>query len=44
MLEGRCKGMVLRRAENVYPGLCAPSLHIAGVELALLGGRSGRGR
>ncbi|MEV6120229.1 class I adenylate-forming enzyme family protein [Streptomyces sp. NPDC052077] len=38
VLEGRLKDMVLRRAENVYPGLYEPSLHVAGVELALLVG------
>ncbi|MEU9981882.1 class I adenylate-forming enzyme family protein [Streptomyces sp. NPDC050856] len=38
VLEGRCKDMVLRRAENVYPGLYEPALHVPGVELALLVG------
>ncbi|GAA3083168.1 hypothetical protein GCM10020000_81580 [Streptomyces olivoverticillatus] len=38
VLEGRCKDMVLRRAENIYPGLYEPSLHVPGVELALLVG------
>ncbi|MFF8278477.1 class I adenylate-forming enzyme family protein [Streptomyces lateritius] len=38
VLEGRCKDMVLRRAENIYPGLYEPALHVAGVELALLVG------
>ncbi|MEU5099396.1 class I adenylate-forming enzyme family protein [Streptomyces sp. NPDC020996] len=38
VLEGRCKDMVLRRAENIYPGLYEPSLHIPGVESALLVG------
>ncbi len=30
--------MVLRRAENIYPGLYEPSLHVPGVDLALLVG------
>ncbi|SNY60427.1 AMP-binding protein [Paractinoplanes atraurantiacus] len=38
VLGGRAKDMILRRAENIYPGLYEPSLHIAGVELALLVG------
>ncbi|WP_308315801.1 class I adenylate-forming enzyme family protein [Streptomyces sp. CC228A] len=38
VLEGRCKDMVLRRAENIYPGLYEPSLHVPGVDLALLVG------
>ncbi|MEU9375847.1 class I adenylate-forming enzyme family protein [Streptomyces sp. NPDC048255] len=38
VLEGRCKDMVLRRAENIYPGLYEPALHVPGVELALLVG------
>ncbi|MFJ5195278.1 AMP-binding protein [Streptomyces sp. NPDC088394] len=38
VLEGRHKDMVLRRAENVYPGLYEPSLHVPGVELAVLVG------
>jgi olefin beta-lactone synthetase len=38
VLEGRCKEMVLRRAENIYPGLYEPSLHVPGVALALLVG------
>ncbi|MCC3780019.1 class I adenylate-forming enzyme family protein, partial [Streptomyces sp. UNOB3_S3] len=38
VLEGRCKDMVLRGAENIYPGLYEPALHIPGVELALLVG------
>ncbi|WP_324788367.1 class I adenylate-forming enzyme family protein [Streptomyces sp. H51] len=38
VLEGRCKDMVLRRAENIYPGLYEPTLHIPGVESALLVG------
>ncbi|MGW7201155.1 class I adenylate-forming enzyme family protein [Streptomyces chryseus] len=38
VLEGRCKDMVLRGAENIYPGLYEPALHLPGVELALLVG------
>jgi acyl-CoA synthetase (AMP-forming)/AMP-acid ligase II len=38
VLGGRLKDMILRRAENIYPGLYEPSLHIPGVELALLVG------
>ncbi|MFJ1707775.1 class I adenylate-forming enzyme family protein [Kitasatospora sp. NPDC088346] len=38
VLAGRCKDMVLRRAENVYPGLYEPSLHLPGVDLAVLVG------
>ncbi|MFI1018755.1 AMP-binding protein [Streptomyces sp. NPDC020965] len=38
VLEGRCKDMVLRGAENIYPGLYEPSLHVPGVELAVLVG------
>ncbi|CAM5615443.1 fatty-acyl-CoA synthase [Streptomyces avidinii] len=38
VLEGRAKDMVLRRAENIYPGLYEPSLHVRGVELGLLVG------
>ncbi|WP_431679730.1 class I adenylate-forming enzyme family protein [Kitasatospora sp. KL5] len=38
VLAGRCKDMVLRRAENIYPGLYEPSLHLPDVELALLVG------
>ncbi|MER7112607.1 class I adenylate-forming enzyme family protein [Streptomyces sp. NPDC000229] len=38
VLEGRHKDMVLRHAENIYPGLYEPALHIPGVELALLVG------
>ncbi len=38
MLGGRLKDMVLRRAENIYPGLYEPSLHLPGVELAVLVG------
>ena len=38
VLEGRCKDMVLRAAENIYPGLYEPALQVSGVELALLVG------
>lgn len=38
VLAGRCKDMVLRQAENIYPGLYEPSLEVPGVELALLVG------
>ncbi|MFE5808345.1 AMP-binding protein [Streptomyces sp. NPDC056491] len=38
VLEGRSKDMVLRRAENIYPGLYEPALHVPGVELAVLVG------
>ncbi|MEV8335580.1 class I adenylate-forming enzyme family protein [Streptomyces niveus] len=38
VLEGRCKDMILRGAENIYPGLYEPALHVPGVELALLVG------
>ncbi|MFE6667282.1 class I adenylate-forming enzyme family protein [Streptomyces sp. NPDC057697] len=38
VLEGRSKDMVLRHAENIYPGLYEPSLHVPGVELAVLVG------
>jgi acyl-CoA synthetase (AMP-forming)/AMP-acid ligase II len=38
VLAGRCKDMVLRQAQNIYPGLYEPALHIPGVELALLVG------
>ncbi|MEU8031861.1 class I adenylate-forming enzyme family protein [Streptomyces sp. NPDC049099] len=38
VLQGRLKDMVLRRAENIYPGLYEPALHVPGVELALLVG------
>ena len=31
MLAGRCKDMILRGAENIYPGLYEPSLHVPGV-------------
>lgn len=38
VLEGRTKDMVLRGAENIYPGLYEPALHVPGVELAVLVG------
>ncbi|MEV4756571.1 class I adenylate-forming enzyme family protein [Micromonospora sp. NPDC049559] len=38
VLGGRCKDMVLRGAENIYPGLYEPALHVPGVELAVLVG------
>ncbi|MEU0602167.1 class I adenylate-forming enzyme family protein [Streptomyces sp. NPDC006393] len=38
VLKGRLKDMVLRHAENIYPGLYEPALHVPGVELALLVG------
>jgi len=38
VLEGRLKDMVLRRAENIYPGLHEPALHVPGVALAVLVG------
>jgi acyl-CoA synthetase (AMP-forming)/AMP-acid ligase II len=38
VLAGRAKDMILRRAENIYPGLYEPALHVPGVELALLVG------
>ncbi|MEU8922389.1 class I adenylate-forming enzyme family protein [Kitasatospora sp. NPDC048545] len=38
VLGGRLKDMVLRRAENIYPGLYEPALHLPGVELAVLVG------
>ncbi|MEV4638842.1 class I adenylate-forming enzyme family protein [Actinoplanes sp. NPDC049548] len=38
VLGGRCKDMILRGAENIYPGLYEPALHVAGVELAVLVG------
>ncbi|MFD8821433.1 AMP-binding protein, partial [Streptomyces sp. NPDC059605] len=38
VLEGRRKDMILRCAENIYPGLYEPALHVPGVELALLVG------
>ncbi|GAA1961909.1 class I adenylate-forming enzyme family protein [Kitasatospora viridis] len=38
VLAGRLKDMVLRRAENIYPGLYEPALHLPEVELAVLVG------
>jgi acyl-CoA synthetase (AMP-forming)/AMP-acid ligase II len=38
ILAGRAKDMILRRAENIYPGLYEPSLHVPGVSLAVLVG------
>jgi acyl-CoA synthetase (AMP-forming)/AMP-acid ligase II len=38
VLFGRRKDMILRGAENVYPGLYEPALHLPGVSLALLVG------
>ncbi|MBL1087424.1 acyl--CoA ligase [Streptomyces actinomycinicus] len=38
VLAGRAKDMVLRQAENIYPGLYEPALHVPGVEVALLVG------
>ncbi len=38
VMHGRAKDMVLRRAENIYPGLYEPALHVAGVRLAVLVG------
>jgi acyl-CoA synthetase (AMP-forming)/AMP-acid ligase II len=38
VLAGRCKDMILRGAENIYPGLYEPALHVPGVNLALLVG------
>lgn len=38
VLGGRCKDMILRGAENIYPGLYEPALHLPGVELAVLVG------
>jgi acyl-CoA synthetase (AMP-forming)/AMP-acid ligase II len=38
VLAGRCKDMILRRADNIYPGLYEPALHIPGVSLAVLVG------
>lgn len=38
VLAGRSKDMILRGAENIYPGLYEPSLHVPGVELAVLVG------
>ncbi|BAL86951.1 putative acyl-CoA synthetase [Actinoplanes missouriensis 431] len=38
VLAGRTKDMILRRAENIYPGLYEPALHVPGVSLAVLVG------
>ncbi|WP_354641632.1 class I adenylate-forming enzyme family protein [Kitasatospora camelliae] len=38
VLAGRLKDMVLRHAENIYPGLYEPALHLPGVDLAVLVG------
>jgi acyl-CoA synthetase (AMP-forming)/AMP-acid ligase II len=38
VMHGRAKDMVLRRAENIYPGLYEPALHVPGVRLAVLVG------
>ncbi|SDT60336.1 AMP-binding protein [Actinoplanes derwentensis] len=38
VLAGRCKDMILRGAENIYPGLYEPALHVPGVALAVLVG------
>ncbi|WP_430784986.1 class I adenylate-forming enzyme family protein [Actinoplanes sp. G11-F43] len=38
VLAGRCKDMILRKAENIYPGLYEPGLHVPGVTLAVLVG------
>ncbi|MET0414719.1 MAG: class I adenylate-forming enzyme family protein [Actinoplanes sp.] len=38
VLGGRAKDMILRSAENIYPGLYEPALHVPGVDLALLVG------
>ena len=38
ILHGRAKDMILRRAENIYPGLYEPALNIAGVaEVVMVG-------
>lgn len=38
VLAGRAKDMILRAAENIYPGLYEPALHVPGVSLAVLVG------
>jgi acyl-CoA synthetase (AMP-forming)/AMP-acid ligase II len=38
VLGGRLKDMILRNAENIYPGLYEPALHVPGVELAVIVG------
>lgn len=40
VLVGRAKEMILRRAENIYPGLYEPRLHVSGVRVAVLVGVS----
>jgi acyl-CoA synthetase (AMP-forming)/AMP-acid ligase II len=41
VLGGRLKDMILRGAENIYPGLYEPALHVPGVELAVIVGVPG---
>ena len=36
VMQGRLKDMILRAAENIYPGLYEPALHVQGVASALL--------
>lgn len=38
VLAGRLKDMILRGAQNIYPGLYEPALHVPGVSLAVLVG------
>jgi acyl-CoA synthetase (AMP-forming)/AMP-acid ligase II len=38
VLAGRCKDMIVREAQNIYPGLYEPALHVRGVSLAVLVG------
>jgi olefin beta-lactone synthetase len=38
VLAGRSKDMILREAENIYPGLYEPALHVPGVSLAVMVG------
>jgi acyl-CoA synthetase (AMP-forming)/AMP-acid ligase II len=38
VLAGRCKDMILRGTQNIYPGLYEPALHVRGVTLAVLVG------
>jgi olefin beta-lactone synthetase len=38
VLGGRRKDMILRGAENIYPGLYEPALHVPGVDLAVIVG------
>lgn len=40
-LHGRRKDMILRRAENIYPGLYEPRLTLDGIDVALLLGLPG---